>query len=160
MGRIACVPLYIVLAYNAVTYAEILDDSQSPRQQFNLQFRWDFDERVFDLSADELNQMVGELNNVEVRLDTSAYVGRSAQIFLRLPDQINGLRDSSGFTLQWVTRGVFASGQTQPGNQALIFDGQVTEDVMIEFFDYTMRVDARKMSGPLRIEPVYEIEAR
>ena len=142
------------------TIGDILDDSKSPRQQYNVQFRWDYaDQAVFELSSEELNQMVGELNDVEVRLDTSDYEGQTAQIYLRLPDETNGIQDAAGVEVEWTTRGIFAPGHTTPGNRALIFEGVVDSPLMIDFFRYTIRVDARKVFGPFRIEPVYEIFA-
>lgn len=138
--------------------AEILDDSQSPRQQYEIDFRWEQTGDIFRLDSNTLNTMLGELRDIEVRLDTRAFQGQRAQIFLRLPEQIKGLSDSAGFRLEWVTRGLLASGSTTPGNQALIFDGVIDTSLLMDFFNFTMRVDSRHLTGVLRLEPIYEIQ--
>ena len=138
--------------------AEILDDSQSPRQQYEIEFRWEESGDVFQLDANALNTMTGVLRDVEVRLDTRAFQGQPAQIFLRIPEQINGLGDSAGFRINWTTRGVLASGSTTPGNRALIFDGVIESPLIIDFFNFNMDLDARHLTGVLRLEPIYDIE--
>ena len=71
--------------------AQILDDSASPRQQFNIKLEWQNNGNMFTLSECELNALIARVPNAEVRLDTRDFVGQSARIFLRLPEQIKGL---------------------------------------------------------------------
>ncbi len=96
--------------------------------------------------------------NVEVRLNTSNYAGENVSVFLALPVQINGLSNSDGFTLSWETRGTLSSGTTTPGNRFLIFKGKLDTSLLIEFFTFTLEVDANRLTGELRYAPIFEIE--
>ena len=138
--------------------AEILDDSRSPRQQFNIQFEWAHKENLSALSKDEFFLLKAYIPNVEVRLDTASYMGRRARIYLTLPQQIDGLNDSGGFLLTWKTNGLLASGSIIPGSRALIFDGVIEPPLMTDFFTFTLKVDANRLTGKLRYAPIYEIE--
>jgi hypothetical protein len=138
--------------------AEVLDDSLSPKQQHNVQLEWVNSSKPFSLSMDALNALVGCRENVEVRLATKEFIGQRARIFLTLPEQIKGLSSSAGFVLSWTTQGLFSSGSTTPGNQVQIFDGAIDSTILVDFFTFTLELDARNLSGVMRLEPVYEIE--
>lgn len=141
--------------------AEVLDDSQSPRQQLNLVFEWAENRSdLYSLSADQFNRLKARIDNAEVRLNTRNFQGQPVRIFIRLPEQIKGLGNSAGFRLEWQTRGNLLPGYTTPGNRALIFEGLIDTALLVEFFSFTMHLDARQMSGDaLLFEPIYEIEA-
>lgn len=137
---------------------EVLDDSGSPRQQFEVHLNWaDVDPFSDDPSA--LSRVVGHIDDVEVRLDTSAYVGRRARIFLMLPDLISGLDSTEGVQLSWRARGDFLAGHTTPGQPALLFEGVIEDKVTSDVLSYDLELDARHLTGVLRLEPVFEIEA-
>ena len=157
MKRVLAVCL-LLMAPAALSAAEPLDDSKSPRQRFNLRLDWAVAGDVFRASEDEFNRLIGRADNVEVRLDTSRHVGRRARIFLVLPAQLNGLASSDGLKLSWQTRGEFLPGHVAPGNTALIFEGLIGDPLLREFFSFTMEIDARQLTGQVRIEPAYEIE--
>ena len=150
--------LVLLLCATSLAAREPLDDSKSPRQRFNLELTWATPADRLDISADEFNRLVGSAANVEIRLDTSRYVGRNARIFLALPAQLNGLAGSDGLKLSWNTRGDFLPGHVTPGNNALIFEGPIDDPLLREFFSFTMEIDARQLTGRVRIEPAYEIE--
>ena len=138
---------------------DVLDDTASPRQQIRFQFEWVGGRGdPFEQTPAELNRMSARLDNVEVRLDTRDQMGQRAQIYLRIPEQVSGMRDSSGLTVSWNTRGRFAVGKATAGNRALLFDGVIDQPQLIEFFDFTLLMDARQLAGTLRLEPIYEIE--
>ena len=105
-----------------------------------------------------MNRVIGHVDDVEVRLDTSAYVGRRARIFLMLPDLISGLDSTEGVTLRWRARGDFLAGHTTPGQRALLFEGVIEDEVTSDVLSYTLELDARHLTGVLRLEPVFEIE--
>ena len=138
--------------------ADILDDSRSPRKTYHVQLRWAHHGDAPGRSADELQKLIGLVPNVAVHLNTSRYVGKTARIFLALPNQINGLSSSEGFRLSWKTRGTLYAGSTTPGNRALIYKGPVKTAQIIELFTFTLEVDANRLTGELRYAPVYEIE--
>ncbi len=149
--------LLSLLAAPVAPAGEILDDSASPRQQFELRLSW---ARIDPFSDDiaAVNRVIGHVDDVEVRLDTSAYVGRRARIFLMLPDLISGLDSTEGVTLRWRARGDFLAGHTTPGQRALLFEGVIEDEVTSDVLSYTLELDARHLTGVLRLEPVFEIE--
>ena len=138
--------------------ADILDDSQSPKKQFNVRLEWEKQENLSSLSKDEFFLLKAHIPDVEVRLDTSNYIGKKARIYLALPRQIDGFNGSQGFSLTWRTTGIFASGQTSPGNRALIFEGLIGASLLTEIFTFTLKLDANRLTGKLRYAPIYEIE--
>jgi len=118
-----------------VQAAEVLDDSQSPRKQLNIKLEW---ANKGDLSA---------LNKDEFFL-----------LKAHLPKQIDGFNGSNGFSLGWNTTGFFAPGTVILGTRALIYDGLIESPLMIEFFTFTLKVDANCLTGKLRYVTIYEIE--
>jgi len=151
--------VFVILAISISSHAaEVLDDSQSPKKQFNVRFEWEKKENLFSLSKDEYFLLKAHIPDVEVRLNTSSYIGKKARIYLALPRQVDGFNGSQGFSLAWKTTGVFASGTTSPGNRALIFEGLIGASLLTEFFTFTLKLDANRLTGKLRYAPIYEIE--
>ncbi len=149
--------VFLTLSFK-VQAAEVLDDSQSPRKQFNFKFEWANKGDLSALSKDEFFLLKAHLPNVEVRLNTSNYMSKRARIYLALPQQIDGFNCSNGFSLKWKTTGLFAPGTTLLGTRALIYEGLIKSPLMIEIFTFTLKVDANCLIGKLRYAPIYEIE--
>lgn len=147
--------IFISLASQA---AEVLDDSQSPKKKFNIRFEWEKQGNLSSVSKDEFFLLKAHIPDVEVRLNTSNYIGKKARIYLALPSQIDGFSGSRGFSLTWKTTGIFVSGATSPGNRALIFEGLIGSPLLTEFFTFTLKLDANRLTGKLRYAPIYEIE--
>ena len=149
--------VFLTLVFK-VQAAEVLDDSQSPRKQFNFRFEWANKGDLSALSKDEFFLLEAHIPDVEVRLNTSNYIGKKARIYLALPSQIDGFNGSRGFSLAWKTTGIFASGATSPGNRALIFEGLIGSSLLTDFFTFILKLDANRLTGKLRYAPIYEIE--
>jgi len=149
--------VFLTLVFK-VQAAEVLDDSQSPRKQFNFRFEWANRGDLSALSKDEFFLLKAHLPDVEVRLNTSSYMDKRARIYLALPHQIDGFNGSNGFSLGWKTTGLFAPGTVLLGTRALIYQGLIESTLMIEFFTFTLTVDANRLTGKLRYAPIYEIE--
>jgi hypothetical protein len=149
--------IFLTLSFK-VQAAEVLDDSQSPRKQFNVKFEWANKGDLSTLDKDEYFLLKAQIPDVEVRLNTSNYIGKKARIYLTLPSQIDGFSGSRGFSLTWKTTGIFASGMTSPGNRSLIFQGRIESPLLIEFITFTLKLDANRLTGKLRYAPIYEIE--
>lgn len=152
-------PLLLVacLAVAATATAARLDDSASPRQRFDLSPRW-VHEHDTGGSPDRLNAMVAEMANVEVRLNTTAYVGKRGRIYLVLPPVVAGLRSASGMRVEWRTRGTLLDGAALPGDRTLLYDGPISRPSINEIFDFVIHLDARHMAGGLRFDPTFEID--
>ena len=150
--------LLLALALASVPlHAERLDDSLSPRQQFDIDLTWK-QQYTDELDNRELNALIARAQHVEVRLNTAPYVGQRGRIFITLPLNIRGGADVSALRMSWTTNGLFASGSLTAGNRVKLFEGEITERVMTEIFDMTFEIDARQVTSNLRLEPVYDIE--
>ncbi len=133
-----------------------LDDSASPRARVDVTPRWvNADEAA---GPEQLNAMVADVANLEVRLNTSKFVGRSARVFLVLPEFVPGLRSPSGMRAEWRSRGVFRPGSALPGARTLVYDGPITQPYLADILDITLFLDARHLERGLRIEPYFELE--
>lgn len=152
--------LALWLALHAsVTLAVKLDDSASPRQRVDVQMQWTHEAQSHRrLDAAELNALNARIRAHEVRLNTAAYVGRTVQIFLALPIQIQGLKNPAGLRMEWQTRGPFAPGVTQPGSRSLIYQGPVTAAQMSDVFDFTVHIDGQSLDGRIQFDPQFELE--
>ena len=149
--------VFLTLSFK-VQAAEVIDDSQSPRKQFNIRFEWANKENLSTLNKNAFFLLKAHIPDVEVRLNTSDYIGKKARIYLALPSQIDGFNGSQGFSLAWETTGIFSSGMTSPGNRALIFQGLIESPLLTEFITFTLKLDANRLTGKIRYAAIYEIE--
>jgi len=149
--------LAAILAHLPV-YAEPLDDSLSPQQQFDVDLVWKHQQSMENLDERELNALIAQAHHVEIRLNTAPYIGQRGRIYITLPLNIRGTGDASALRMSWTTNGLFASGSLTAGNRVRLFEGEITASVMTEVFDMTFEIDARQVYNNLRFEPVYDIE--
>jgi hypothetical protein len=133
-----------------------LDDSASPRSRVDVKPRWQFQDE--GLSAERISAMVAHIPNLEVRLNTSRFVGRQARVYLVVPNFVPGLRAPTGMRVEWRTRGTLIAGSALPGTRALVYDGAVARPVLSDFLDVSLFLDARFVDSGLRFEPYFEIE--
>ena len=142
----------------------LLDDSLSPQQNFAIELNWSaqaVDQAMSALFADQdvaLPPLTGRLTGVDIRLNTSAFVGKQARIYLSVPAGIAG--DNSGGTLQlaWQASGRFESGSTRPGQSVLIFEGPVDSPVLGGIFDFAISMGSAGAAEPFSFELQYELE--
>jgi hypothetical protein len=138
------------------TAATRLDDSASPRARVDVTSRWLHTREGLDTV--ELNAMVAEVRNLEVRLNTAAFVGKRGRIYLTVPALVTGLQSASGMRVEWQTRGTLMAGTALPGTRSVVYDGPITKAILADFMDFSLFLDARYLQGGLRFEPVFEIE--
>ena len=150
--------LLCLTGLQSMVLADQLDDSLSPRRQVDLDLNWKYPGDPERLSDSEFNTVTAVARNLETRLDTSAYVGSEARIFLELPILVRGLGNPSSLVLSWTTGGLFNPGRITPGNRQLIYEGSITQPVMRDTITFTFELDARFLYQTLRVEPEYEIE--
>lgn len=134
-----------------------LDDSASPKARIEAAPRW-LGEQEAAGNRDWLHAQVAEATNVEVRLDTRAFVGRKGRIYLVVPDPVPGLLSPTGLRVSWLSRGGFSSGAAVPGSRTVVYDGGITSPVTVARLDFRFELDARYVGRGLRIEPYFEIE--
>ncbi len=148
----------LALAAGGVLAAPVrLDDSASPRARIDVSPRW-LGEHESAGDRDWLHAMVAEASNVEVRLDTRAYVGRRGKIYLAVPAQVPGLMSPTALRVSWLSRGGFASGEAIPGSRTLVYDGAISAPVTVVRLDFRFELDARFVGPGLRVDPYFEIE--
>jgi hypothetical protein len=150
--------VFCLTGLQSMVMADRLDDSLSPRRQVDLDLQWKYGGNTEKLGDAEFNAVSATARNLDTRLDTSAYVGSEARIFLELPILVRGLGNPSSLVLSWTTGGLFNAGRVTPGNRTLIYEGSITQPVMRDTITFTFDLDARYLHQPLRLEPVYEIE--
>lgn len=155
-GR-APILLAALLASASAAAATRLDDSLSPRQRVQATTNWLYD-GAGDWTADQMNALVADVRAMEFRLRTAPYLGKTAEIYLVLPDHVSGLKSPTGFRVDWTTRGRFAPGSAVPGTRSLVFRGKITEPVMSDYFDFRIFIDARSWERGIEFDPVFEIE--
>ena len=153
-----CWLLLAALISCSPAYAERLDDSLSPQQQFDVELVWKEQHNTENLDRRELNALIAQARHVEIRLNTAPYVGQRGRIYITLPLNIRGTADSSALRMSWTTNGLFSNGSLTAGNRVRLFEGEITERVMTDVFDITFEIDARQVYNNLRFEPVYDIE--
>jgi hypothetical protein len=106
-----------------------LDDSLSPVQTHPVDLAWRPSDvmravdALFAGAPDALPAVTGHVPNVEVRLDTRAFVGRPARIYLTLPMPGSGIGGTLDLELRWETSGPFLAGAVRPGQSTLVFEG-------------------------------------
>jgi len=156
----ACILIIGFLLGASVTAwgGEVLDDSLSPQKQYGIQFQWAHRGNAKNLTKEEFHLLRSSVAGVEVYLDTAAYEGRRARIYIGLPRQIEGYSSTEEFLLSWTTDRIFSAGSVRPGNRALLFDGVVGSAVMVEMFTFILEIDARHLNGKIQYAPFYEIE--
>lgn len=155
-------PSLLALMFAAQGYAAFagrLDDSASPRQRIDAKPRWQYYGEDA-LSPEKIGRMVVDVPNVEIRLDTSAWRGKPARIYLTLPPLVPGVQSPEGLRAEWRTRGGMLPGTLSPGSRTLVFDGIIDRALTVEFFDFTLYLDSRFTQRGIRFEPKFDIESR
>ncbi len=134
-----------------------LDDSASPKQRIDVRTRWLHEGEGLN-NPERLNALVAEIPGLEVRLNTSAYLGKKGRIYLVMPNFVQGMRSTSGMRVEWKARGNFLSGSASPGGRALVFDGTISRPMTGDTLDVVIHLDARYAEAGIRFDPIFEID--
>lgn len=132
-----------------------------PQRHLVLQGQWANPRFTADLDAD--SRVVAAYDNIELRLFIPpAFTSppQQAQIFMLIPAQIPGLDVGGGLEISWVTRGRLLNVTARPGDRVLIFAGVAGKPVLADFLNLVITIDARRMVGTVRLDPLFEIERR
>lgn len=156
MKAAAILAFAVLAAPLAFAAPKRLDDRGSPRSQVNVESRWLHSGE--GLGPEQLNALVATIPNLEFRLDTSAYVGKRARIYLVIPEFVQGLRAPNGMRVEWTSRGQFMAGAALPGQRTLVYDGPIQKPSMQESLDLSLYLDARYLERGLRFDPAFEID--
>ena len=101
MSRVSVMLLWASALCTLPASAVKLDDSMSPRSRVDTQMQWTHEMSAGrKLSRAEFNALYTRIPGVEIRLNTAAYVGRTVQIFLGVPVQVQGLKGPAGMRIE------------------------------------------------------------
>lgn len=136
-----------------------LESSYYPGPNLDLEARWLVPAPGVSTDPTMANLMVAESTFTELRLTIPpTFLGKRVRIFLSLPGQVPGMAGVAGFEASWRTQGVFLPGAVRPGVRVLFFQGIIQSSPLRDLVAYTFKMDARNSLGPVRFEPLYEIE--
>ncbi len=142
-----------------------LDDSLSPVQTYGVSLEWSTTELRRALAAlvsggpEALPALTGQVNGVKVRLNTRAFVGQRARIYLVLPLAASGVTSPADLELRGQTLGgEMLDGTTRPGQSALVYEGVIAEPVLQSVFNFLMIMENGADADAFTLEPFYELE--
>lgn len=128
--------------------AEIIDDTGTQVRNAQLKMKWD---QVAPGKGDP--GTVSGTTPVDVRLNLSPWVGRSARIYLVLPVQAGGEVRAS-----WTTRGPLLPGQIRSGDRTLVYSGPITSATLEDTWEVALQADGRQLVRAERIAFHFELE--
>ena len=141
-----------------------LDDSMSPQQSFTVDLQWapqHVEQALGAMLADQdtpLPPLTGYIPGIEIRLDTSRYVGRRGRIFMSVPIVIAGDTSAGALEIDWQARGAFLAGSMRPGQEALIFEGLLDARLLSGTFDFVISMASSSELDTFSLELRYELE--
>jgi hypothetical protein len=140
-----------------------LTDSLSPQQIYSLDVGWqpyELSQAVSAMLNDQtaaLPPLTGFLPGVEIRLNTQNYVGQRVRIYLALPP-ITADPSSGTLQLSWEVSGDFLPGSVHTGQEALLFEGELVNQVTSGTFNFVLLIESDGVPESFSIEPYYELE--
>jgi hypothetical protein len=125
----------------------IVDDSASQVLEPNLGMQWR------SLAPAQGDHAVQGQTRVRVRLDTRAWQGQSAKIYMALPPQ-----PSAAVQASWQAQGPLQAGQLRSGSRGLVWAGVVPGALLEDTLTVTIQTDGRFLSAPQALRFYFEIE--
>jgi hypothetical protein len=135
-----------VVPVQAATFQ--VDDSRSTVLDHSLSLQWR------NLSPSKGDHIVQGVTRVQVKLDTSAWVGKQARIFMALSQQPHGQ-----VSAEWQTeQSQLLAGNVVSGQRGLVWSGVVPRALMEDVMTVTIRTDGRLLAQPQALRFSFEIE--
>jgi hypothetical protein len=125
----------------------IVDDSASQVLEPNIGLGWR------SLAPAQGDHTVQGQTRVRVRLDTRAWQGQSAKIYMALPPQ-----PSAAVQASWQAQGPLQAGQLRSGSRGLVWAGVVPGALLEDTLTVTVQTDGRFLSTPQALRFYFEIE--
>ncbi len=138
-----------LLAGPALANPHRLDDSQSHTVPPNVQMQW----RPVAKSRSDVGGMEAWLR-VNVRIDTSEWIGRSGRVYMVLPRD-----ETSTIEAVWTTQGRLLGGRLVSGERALVYAGQIPGATLQDQFHVRLRSGADWQSNTRRLNFHFEFDA-
>jgi hypothetical protein len=162
--NILCLVFLLLLSVEVAAQRVRLTDTLSPQQVHSVDLAWqpyELAHAVNGILNDEgaaLPPLKGFLPAVEIRLNVVDYVDQRVRIYLVLPGTIVADPSAGTLELSWEVTGDFLPGSVRLGQEALLFDGVLTEPVASGTFDFILIADSDGVPESFSIEPYYELE--
>jgi hypothetical protein len=125
-----------------------VDDSLSQPVEAVTPMRW----RSLSPSRGEDHKVEGQ-TQVNIKLDTKPFVGRTGRIYMTLPAQPIGTVE-----VEWRTQGKLLPGRLQSGQRGLVYSGKISVERMEDLMSVMVRSDGRMLSAPQRLRFSFEID--
>lgn len=150
VSLIACVPAW---------GSERIEGRYFPQPNLDLEARWAQPFLSGRADRQSGDRIVAESPFTELRLQIpTELVGQPVRIYMTLPASVQGIDGTTGLDVEWKTQGVLRPGRARAGDRTLLFQGVVKDALLRDLIAYTFDIDARFVQGPIRFEPIYEIE--
>ena len=131
----------------ALAAAFLVDDSKSTVLDANLPLQWR------SLSPSSGDHTVQGVTKVQVRLDTSPWVGKFGRIYMALPQQPNGI-----VSAKWQTQGTLLAGQASSVQRGLVWSGVVPRPLLDDVLTVVIETDGRLLSTAQVLRFYFEID--
>ena len=131
----------------ALAAAFLVDDSKSTVLDANLPLQWR------SLSPSSGDHTVRGVTRVQVRLDTSPWVGKFGRIYMALPQQPNGI-----VSAKWQTQGTLLAGQASSVQRGLVWSGVVPRPLLDDVLTVVIETDGRLLSTAQVLRFYFEID--
>ena len=143
------VALFLVLFSVPSVFAAafLVDDSKSTVLDANLPLQWR------SLSPSNGDHTVQGVTRVQVRLDTSPWVGKFGRIYMALPQQPNGI-----VSAKWQTQGTLLAGQASSVQRGLVWSGVVPRPLLEDVMTVVIETDGRLLSTAQVLRFYFEID--
>jgi hypothetical protein len=125
----------------------LVDDSASQVMEPNVGLRWR------SLAPTQGDHSVQGQTRVRVRLDTRAWQGKTAKIYMALPAQ-----PSASVQAQWEALGPLQAGQLRSGSRGLVWAGVVPATLLEDTLTVTVQTDGRFLNTSQALRFYFEIE--
>ena len=148
-GRATCCVVVALLLFGAALAETFpVDDGRSQVLDRNIRMQW---ESVAPGRGRSTN-VIGQ-TTVLLRLDVSAWRGRSGRIFMLLP-----ARAESPIEARWTTRGYLQPGLLRSGERALVFSGMISSDQIEDTLVLRIATDGERLERDETLQFSFEIE--
>lgn len=136
-----------VISEHCAAASFLVDDSRSTVLDTSVPLQWR------SLSPSSGDHAVQGVTRVQVRLDTSAWVGKPGRIYMALPAQPNGV-----VTARWQTQGQLLNGQLNSGQRGLVWSGVLPKALLEDVMTVTVTSDGRLFSSAQALRFSFEID--
>ena len=143
---VGLVSLGAPMPLGAATYR--VDDSASLPAESTALLRW----RQFAPSRTRDNTLEGTVA-VAVRLNLAPWMGRTARLFMVLPEE-----GTTPVRVSWRTQGRLLPGSISPGQRVLVYDGPISAPFLEETLTLSIEADGARLPGMQRLKFYFEID--